>query len=293
MLLPPVVRIFPLAVTLLASVASAQHQVETANYWDRCYGPMESQPDAIVFGSYYVGPPPVIVDARPVVVNAGRPAPAAAPPAPPLSGLAEAGPGAGYAVLVAAVVAVAAFPVIIYAVDNDAPPRVLRRFNCASLSLDGWGGAQVGTGSAPWTGIAATRLRFGYSHFGTDVQFNATAGGVGSFSAHGLIRIKPKEHVEGGLALGYQRAYLGGTMREGFEIGLPHTYTLWRNRGRELQIELRPGVFITTQKTVDVSVDLAVLVPVLENMSIRLGTRVFSYDFQPLVGFNAGLSLHL
>jgi hypothetical protein len=277
------------ALILLTGVASAQQQVSSANYWDRCYGELESQPDVYVFHTgYYAGPPVVVVDGQPTVHGA---APVVVAPAqPPTIG---GGEGAGYAALVVAVVAVAALPVVVYAFDSDPPPRVLRRFKCASFSFDGWGGVEGGTASAPWMGIAAGRVRVAYSHLGSEIQFDASPSGVGSFSVHGLIRPTPKEHIEGGLALGYKRTYFGGTMRQGFEIGIPQLYTLWRNRGRELQLELRPGVFITTDKTVDLSVDFAVLIPVLERMSLRLGTRVFSHDLQPMFGFSGGLSVHL
>jgi hypothetical protein len=263
--------------------------VSSANYWDRCYGELESQPDAYVFHTgYYAGPPVVFVEGRPTVHGA---APVVTPAPPPT--IASGGEGAGYALLAVAVVAVAALPVVVYAVDNDPPPLVLRRFNCASFSFDGWGGVEGGTSNIPWAGIAAGRVRVAYSHLGGEIQFDASPNGVGSFSVHALIRPTPKEHLEGGLALGYKRTSFGGTMRQGFEIGVPQLYTLWRNRGRELQLELRPGVFITTDKTIDLSVDFAVLIPVLERMSVRLGTRVFSHDLQPMFGFSGGLSVHL
>ena len=274
------------ALTLLATAASAQQQLSSANYWDRCYGGLERQPDAVVLNTFYVVPPAPSPYGAPVS-SSGAGTVTSAP------NLGSAGAGAGYAVLVMAVVAVAALPVVVYAFDNEPPPRVLRRFNCASFAFDGWGGVEGGTGSAPAAGIGAARVRFGYRHLATDVQFEASPTGVGSFSAHAVIRPTPKEHLEGGLALGYKRAYLGGAMREGFEVGVPQLYTLWRDRGRELQLELRPGVFITTSKTVDVSLDFAVLIPVLENLSIRVGTRAFSYDLQPMFGVNGGLSLHL
>ncbi len=217
-----------------------------------------------------------------------------APSTPPLSPVSSMGSAAGSAqgLLVLAVVAIAAFPIIIYAVDSHPSPSVMRRFDCPSFAFDSWGGAEGG-GAAPWAGIAAARIRMGFKYIASDIQLDASPSGVGSFSMHAVLRPPPKEHIEGGLALGYKRAYLGNSMREGFEVGLPHQYTLWRERGRLLQIELRPGVFLTTQKTVDVSVDLAVLLPVLEVLSVRLGSRLYTFDGQPMIGLSAGLSLHL
>ena len=72
----------------------------------------------------------------------------------------------------------------------------------------------------------------------------------------------------------------------------PQNYTLWRRGGREQQLELRPGVFITTVDKVDVSLETASSIPVLEMLSLRVGTRIYSYDWQTVVGFNAGLSAH-
>lgn len=285
-------RSFSIAVVLCAGVASAQPQLDSSNAWDRCYGEPESQPDAVMLHPGYPVTPVIVVDTG--TTSGGHAVGPVAPAATTANGLSNAGGGAGYAMLVVAVVAVAALPLVVYAADNEPPPRVLRRFNCASFSFDGWGGVEGGTASAPWMGIAAARVRVAYSHLGSEIQFAGSPfGGVGDFSVHGLLRPTPKEHLEGALALGYKRSYFGGTMREGFEIGVPQQYTLWRDRGRELQLELRPGVFITTQKTIDLSVDFAVLIPVLERMSLRLGTRVFSHDLQPMVGFSGGLSVHL
>ena len=77
--------------------------------------------------------------------------------------------------------------------------------------------------------------------------------------------------------------------------------TIAERQGQEARVvllirqaeRLQPSVLITTQKTFDVSVDTAVLIPVLEILSLRLGARAFSYDLQPRFGFSAGLSLHL
>ena len=84
----------------------------------------------------------------------------------------------------------------------------------------------------------------------------------------------------------------GATVREGLELALPHQYVLWRNEGRALGLELRPGVLLT-RAGVDVSVDLALNIPILECLSARVGGRVFSYAGQTMAGFNAGLALHL
>ncbi len=288
-------RLFSTAVVLCAGVASAQPQLDSSNGWDRCYGELESQPDAVNLHPGAPVTPFIVVDTQTTSgTDAISPVGPVAPAPTTASGLANAVAGAGYAVLVVAVVAVAALPIVVYAADNEPPPRVLRRFNCASFSFDGWGGVEGGSAGAPWMGIAAARVRVAYSHLGSEIQFDGSPfGGVGDFSVHGLLRPTPKEHLEGALALGYKRSYFGGTMREGFEIGVPQQYTLWRDRGRELQLELRPGVFITTRKTVDLSVDFAILIPVLERMSLRLGTRVFSHDLQPMFGFSGGLSVHL
>jgi hypothetical protein len=287
------------ALVLFACGASAQQQqLASANYWDRCYGETEPPSDAVAAAepsgasTVYVVTPPIWVDPK------APPANHAQSPAGPLGPVAVAptgdpGAAAGYALIAVAVVAVAALPVVVYALDNEPPPRVLRRFNCASFTFDGSGGAE-GNARSPWLGIAAARVRVAYQYLGTEIRFSGSPrNGVGDFSVHGLLRLKPKEHLEGAIALGYQRSYFGGSMREGFEIGLPHQYTLWRQRGRELQLEVRPGVFITTVKTVDLSVDVAILIPVLERMSLRLGTRVFTHDLQPMFGFSGGLSVHL
>ena len=136
------------------------------------------------------------------------------------------------------------------------------------------------------------RIRFGFSYFGTDLQFDASPDGVTAFSAALLIRPTPREHIEGGLSTGYKRSYLNGTVREGLELALPHQYVVWRNEGRQLGIELRPGVLITA-RGVDASVDLALNIPIVDILSARVGGRVFSYGPQLVFGANAGLALHL
>jgi hypothetical protein len=277
------VRSLSAAVALLSTVAFAQQQVKRSTFLDRCYGRVESQPAYVMLGGDFRPPsPPPLGYSMPQVATPSFSVPSG-----------SGGSEALMAMAVVAVVAAAALPVIVYVADNDPPPRVLRDFFCPRFGFDGWGGVESAPGNGLAVGIATARVRMAWSYFGTDVSFQTSPGGIGAFSAHGIVRPTPKEHIQVGVAIGYQRALLGVRMREGFEVGIPQLYTVWRNAGRELQIELRPGVFITTQRTVDVSLDSAVHLPLLEFLSVRLGSRLFSYDGQVLVGVNAGLSLHL
>jgi hypothetical protein len=281
------VRSFVLGLTLLATAASAQQQLDEQSVWERCYGvPIQPVAPSVYYGFSGQGAlatpegPPGHVTPAPLSGNGSS------------GSLGSGGGGSPEGLLVLAVVLAVALPVVIYAVDSEAPEPVLRRFGCPTFSFEGWGGVEGSSRSSNWAGLAVGRFRAGYGFLGTDFQFDASPAGVGSYSVHLLLRPKPKEHLEGGLALGYKRSYFAAQLREGLEIGLPHQYVLWRDDRRQLGIELRPGVFFT-RSGVDLSVELALMIPLFDFLSARVGTRAFSFDGQTMLGFSAGLSLHL
>ena len=252
--------------------APARAQPQELGYYEACFG---------VPHSY--GPPIGIVGEVPIVPAPSQPGPS----------IPDVNAKDDKAWLVIAVVAVAVLPVVIYAVDAPAEPIVLRRFQCPTFSLDMLGGADnshdaLGPGSY---GFFSTRLTFGVAHVATDFQFDAAPAAVSSFSAHLLLRPEPKEHVEGGFAIGYRRSVLDNRVQDGLEIGFPHRYALWRDRLRTFSLELRPMLLVSNQ--IEPSLEAAFLFPLAQVLHLRVGGRVYTFQGDLLWGLSAGLSLTL
>lgn len=194
--------------------------------------------------------------------------------------------------LVVAVVAVMLLPVVVYAVDRPAPRLVLQRFRCPTFSLDLLGGADNGTAAGGGSGgFVSTRLLFGVGHLASDFQYDAAPNAVSAFSAHLILRPTPREHVEGGFAIGYRRSILGGGMQEGLEIGVLQRYALWRDGLRTLALDLRPLLLIGAR--LEPSLEAAFLIPLAEVLHLRAGGRVFTFAGDLHWGLSAGLSLTL
>jgi hypothetical protein len=210
----------------------------------------------------------------------------------PIPSLPSTGSSDEKAWVVVAVVAAMALPVVVYAIDNPAPKIVLQRFACPTFSLDMYGGADqggaIGNGSQ---GFVTTRFTFGVSHVATDVQYDAAPGAVSAFAAHLLLRPTPREHIEGGLAIGYRRSVLGDRYQQGLEIGLPHRYALWRDGLRTFGLELRPMLMVGS--SVEPSLEASFLIPVAQILELRLGGRVYTFAGDVLWGLSGGLSLTL
>jgi len=195
--------------------------------------------------------------------------------------------------LVAAVLAAAALPVVLYAVDKPAPRLVLQRFRCPTFTLDVLGGADngrsaLGDGSF---GFVSTRFGFGVGHVATDFQYDGAPRAVSAFSTHLVIRATPRDHVEGGLAVGYRRSVLRDRVQDGLEIGLPHRYALWRDGLRTVALELRPLLLLGSG--VEPSLEAAFLFPLAQVVHLRAGGRVYTFEGNLLWGLSAGLGLTL
>ena len=195
--------------------------------------------------------------------------------------------------LVAAVLAAMALPVVVYAVDKPAPRIVLQRFHCPTFTLDVLGGADngasaLGTGTF---GFVSTRFGFGIGHVATDFQYDGAPRAVSAFSTHLIIRATPRDHVEGGLAIGYRRSVLGDRIQDGFEFGLPHRYALWRDGLRTVALEVRPLLLVGS--TIEPTLEAAFLFPLAQVLHLRVGGRVYTFQGDLLWGFGAGLGLTL
>lgn len=209
----------------------------------------------------------------------------------PLSGVGSGGSGEG--MLMIAVLAAAALPIVLYAVDSEAEEQVMFRHHCPSFDLQVVSGAMsLPSNQNGITGLAGVRATFGYAAIGFDLGYETTfvPGAYGSADAHFLLRPPPKKHVQGALALGVRRVVFGGAANDGIEIALPHRYVLTRAWGRPFAIEVDPGVLIGL-RGVDYRLDAGLSIPA-GVMNVRVGARIFSFDSYlrggGYLGFNFG-----
>jgi len=195
--------------------------------------------------------------------------------------------------LVAAVVAVAVLPVVVYAIDRPAPKIVMQRFKCPTFSMELWGGAENGHGfnGDGSYGVVSTRFGFSVGHVGADFQYDSAPNLIHAYNTHLIIRPEPKAHVEGGLALGYRRMMVNGFIEDGFEIGVPHRYALWRDGLKTLSLDLRPMLMLGPR--VEPSLEAALLFPLADIVQLRAGGRVYTFYGDLMWGLSAGLALTL
>lgn len=206
------------------------------------------------------------------------------------SGSAGGGGGDGKAFLVIAVLVAIALPIVIYAFDDEATPIVQQRFGCPSFHLDLQGGVDTGAAFSGARPFGQGRFTMAFGYFGTDVQGDFSPTAVSTFAAHALLRIFPRQHVEGALSAGYRRMVVGGQVRDGFDVGLPHRYAFWRDDLRTLGLELRPSLQFGPAG-IDAALEAAFIAPIFELLHLRLGGRVFSYGNAIVFGGTAGLTL--
>jgi hypothetical protein len=195
--------------------------------------------------------------------------------------------------LVVAVVAVAALPIVVYAVDRPAPRIVMQRFRCPTFSMEILGGAENGRG---WNGdgsygVVSTRLGFSVGHVATDFQYDAAPNLIHAYNMHFVIRPDPKAHVEGGLAIGYRRMVVNGFVEDGVELGIPHRYALWRDGLRTVSLDLRPMLMFGSR--IEPSLEAAFLFPLADILQLRAGGRVYTFNGDLLWGLSTGLALTL
>lgn len=200
------------------------------------------------------------------------------------------GLGDGKALLVIAVVIIAALPVVVYVLDEDAPAVVEQRFHCPTFGLDVIGGADFGSFGAAAAGSG--RFTFGLGYFGFDGQFDLSTQSINSYSGHLMLRFGPKAHIQPNIAVGFRYMSFQGRQRLGFEVGVPHKYIFWRSGLRELGLELRP-MFLFGPSVFDVGVEAAMLIPIVEPINLRVGGKVQTFGNDVIGGVNLGLSFSL
>ncbi len=197
------------------------------------------------------------------------------------------------AILVVAVVIVAALPVVVYALDEDAPAVVEQRFHCPTFGFDAVGGLELGDAVGGAAGAGSGRFTFGFGYFGSDFQFDLSAGGLTSWSAHLMARLGPKLHIEPNLAVGFRSLAYGGAVRWGLEVGVPHRYVFWRSGLRQTALELRPTLMFDFAGRFDAGLEAALLIPLVEPLHLRIGGKVQSFGEAIIGGVNAGVTFTL
>ncbi|MBL9039930.1 MAG: hypothetical protein JNG84_15535 [Archangium sp.] len=197
----------------------------------------------------------------------------------------------GRALVILGVVLAAVLPVAVYVFDSEAPQVVQQRFRCPTFAFDGVGGA-LGSTTLGLVGASfGGRFTAAFGYLGLDAEFDVS-GLFSQFATHLLLRPVPKKHIEGGLALGYRRLVTSSGVRDGFDLGLPHTYVFWRDGLRQVGLELRPSLLVGGAG-VDGGVEASVVVPIVQLLHLRLGGRVFTAGADVLWGGHAGLRLTL
>lgn len=264
--------------------------IQNPSYFERCFAVPGMVWVPYPSGGYYFvnprsNPAPLsnFHGAAPITGNGGSQG------STPSSGGSSSGGGGdiGKAVLILAVVAVAVLPIIVYAADSDAPAVVEQRFHCPTFQLDLLGGADFNRFGVGGGGLG--RFTFGWSYFGTDFQFEGVSNATRTFAGHLMLRFGPKNHIEPAIAVGYRNMLVGGELRHGIEVGVPHRYVFWRESLRQFGLELRPTLMFGLG-SLEGGIEGSLYYSVAEPFQVRLGGKVHSFGDGVLGGVNAGVS---
>ncbi|MBX5481902.1 MAG: hypothetical protein IRZ16_08710 [Myxococcaceae bacterium] len=208
----------------------------------------------------------------------------------PLSGTSSGG-GSAEGILMMAVIAAAALPVVVYAVDSDAEDFQVQRYHCPSFDVHATAGA-MSLPSDPryMTGMAGARATFAMNWYGVDLGYETSfiQGAWGALDAHFLLRPPPKKHIDGAFAVGLRRVVFGGAENDGIELALPHRYMLGHYGDRSFAIEVDPGVLFGI-RGIDYRLDAGLSFPA-GVMNLRFGMRVVSFDTHLRAGAYAGFN---
>ncbi|MDF1564004.1 MAG: hypothetical protein P1V51_13225 [Deltaproteobacteria bacterium] len=193
------------------------------------------------------------------------------------------GSGGGEAALLVAVIAVAAAPIVIYAVDGPPTPEAKEAWRApgASLRLHSLytGGSDVTLGLTTTSTLGPVGLEANAER--------AVPGRFYTLSGALLLRPPPKMHIEAAFALGLRRTASELETRTGLELAVPYRVLFVPRRNRGHALYLRPAVFFGEEgidARLDLGLDLAV-----GPLEAQLGMRAFSFDESVEVGFFAGL----
>lgn len=201
------------------------------------------------------------------------------------------GGGSGKELLIMAVIAAAALPVVVYAFDLPAGQDVMQCWNMPREQLQLYGGS-IGT-DAGSMGYLGLRGGLTASFFG--VSFAAEGGfGFRDLSAALALRIVPRQHIDIALSFGVRQVVDGPLGRSWMEVALPHRYLPFRQDAMSpgLGIEVRPALLFDSQ-VVDARLDAGLVIPFGPWASLELGGRVYSFESTVRLGAQGGLSFSL
>lgn len=186
----------------------------------------------------------------------------------------------------------ATLPLVAWALDEPAPPDVEARYRCPSLVFDLHAGADTGASFPGARPLGQGRVTVGLGVFGADAQVDLAPSAVSTAAVHLLLRVPPRKHVEGALAVGYRHLSVDGYFVEGLSVGLPHRYVLWRDGARSFGLEVRPSLMVTGTGF-ELALEGHVVIPLFEHVHLRLGGRAFTVGPHLIAGGNGGLALGL
>jgi hypothetical protein len=258
--------------------ASAFAQEPEAPPESPCAGP-EAQRDPRCRGE---NPGPIVGPVNVgVPVNGGGAQPAVHPASPSGTGSSSGGCGGlndkGALVIVA--VAAVALPAVLYAVDSEADPEDVARYDDFKASATVWGGA-MNTNGSPF-GLAGLRAAVTYARIGAEGTFEGSPLQSDWRTASGafLFRLPTHRHVELTISGGVRWTELDGVQRLDAEIAVPHRYVLFRAWGQGGGIDVRPAVLFNPTGG-DIRVDAGFFVPLGPLVTIGVSGRLFTFNWQ-------------
>lgn len=197
--------------------------------------------------------------------------------------------------LVLAVVAVAALPVLVYAVDAPATSDVMQCWAEPVEHFSFYGGGLAG--GIDSTGYFGARTGVSMAFLGIEAS-GETSGfrGWNYYDAAGAValRLPPKQHLDIALSIGGRQIVSQSGTGSWLEVALPHRYLPFRrdamNPGPAL--EVRPALLFASG-AIDARLDAALAVPFGPWADVELGGRVFSFRRGIRFGGLFGFSLHL
>ncbi len=193
--------------------------------------------------------------------------------------------------LIAAVITAAALPLVVYAVDESARYDIEHCWALPTENFEVQGGALLGR--ADWAGTLRLHGSVTAGFLGLDVAGEGSREGFGyrSFDASVLFRAPPRQHMDLAFGAGYRSLQIGGLLRQGAELSLPHRYLPFREDAliQGVALEVKPAVFLH-RTGLDLRLDAGLGIPVTEYLKLYLGGRAFSFNRTVHLGASVGLS---
>ena len=197
--------------------------------------------------------------------------------------------------LVFAVIAVAALPVFVYAVDAPATRDVMQCWAQPVEHFSFYGGGLAG--GIDSTGYFGARTGVSMAFLGIEA-FGETSGfrGWSYYDVGGALslRLPPKQHLDIALSIGGRQLVTQSASGSWLEVALPHRYLPFRRDAMNpgLGLELRPALLLSS-RGLDARLDASLAIPFGPWADVEVGGRVYSFYSGVRFGGLFGLSLHL